>query len=1162
MIALIVAISGAAAVYVVFSKPSPTTSVGLARIELSTVTGIHSVDESANITVSAKVFDSNGVDETRNSTFAWSASPQGLAVIWPTNVPNIVWVNGIRSGSVAVTANATWNNSSKGATGYVTVNPVELLLTPSNTYPLVDGPFILTVRAVRPDQTLVSSYAGTVRFTSDDPGATLPSPSTYDFTLSPGTGTKVFGGVTVHRDGPVHFFAKDLNADVNGSVVVNGNLAPRAEFTINNPNPADPRIISVDGSGSRDPEGQNLSYSWAFGDGGIAVGLTATAAHTYSAAGTYNVSLVVTDNWGASSNVSIQKYTAHAPPVAMFSISQLPNDPNVLVWANATGSTGGDGRIVYYNWTWGDGNYSQVTTPLAAHNYSSFWDGRTVTIILRVGSNYTLRNTTSRDVLVTAATVPPVATISMTIDNRTRTVSVDGSNSSSPIGRRIIAYNWTWDDGTWSGNQSSASAIHTYATDKTYTITLEVWDSGVPSLSNTTSRPAWVQQPPLPPDVYFTVNRTLMRVDVNATATADVNGNIVTYRWDWGDGASDTGSSPVASHPYLTPNKYRITLTVTDATNLVNSTSHYVSVGPSTIDYTYYDFFNVPYGEWWDYRYPAYGDLPLGKECFNVTSIRDGVCNLKPRDWNKDGILTAVTGPPYTDWYPEPTGDIHSGTSTNNPFIYAPYRFAATASNVGGYNVTQPVILPLCTDLSASYSLYPACPSSLPAGSSVNVKWDFQYLDNNSANWVDSVCFTSTASQMDGFIGMSNITLKMDLATASRIFGSPTTSASAAQTWWSTNADSPSGCGIRKPVSNAYQNWLQKQGGSSSASGPYDIYSSYQYFYSPFQTHVVGSVASDGSTTVKILHVAWGTEALLARWFYWGSTPYLTNYLDSSTAKGWWGMELAWFEDFHFNATLAAALSFTLRSVMQYHLQLTSLPGPDGVYRGQPGEQGDDIPVWSWGPILSDYIQYFSSAHPASELSRYPSPPYNYLHTTPGSPQFGQNESYDFVPVTWDLKAGQTWHFDFPKGNVIFYNPNLSPLGASPTNSSAQGGYVSFLAPMTYAFAQPAGYGTWDSRNMTWDVYGPSVTGGPPGTPGPDHTVGTSDDRYPLVSWGAITFADPPTGSSSSNAPMETGGTPVADPTRQFFATLIFPFATSTPGPDSRQVADFRRRRL
>src|SRR5207245_1381246 len=136
----------------------------------------------------------------------------------------------------------------------------------------------------------------------------------------------------------------------------------------------------------------------------------------------------------------------------------------------------------------------------------------------------------------------------------------------------------------------------------------------------------------------------------------------------------------------------------------------------------------------------------------------------------------------------------------------------------------------------------------------------------------------------------------------------------------------------------------------------------------------------------------------------------------------------------------------------------------------------------------------------------------------------------------------------FPKGNVIFYNPNLSPLGASPTNSSAQGGYVSFLAPMTYAFAQPADYGIWDSRNMTWDVYGPSVTGGPPGTPGPDHTVGTSDDQYPLVSWGAITFADPPTSSSSSNGAMETSRTSVTVPTAEFYATLISPIAIWTSG--------------
>jgi len=52
-------------------------------------------------------------------------------------------------------------------------------------------------------------------------------------------------------------------------------------------------IIVFDGSGSNDPDGDNLAYAWDFGDGTTGTG--ATPEHSYAAADTYTVGLVVGD---------------------------------------------------------------------------------------------------------------------------------------------------------------------------------------------------------------------------------------------------------------------------------------------------------------------------------------------------------------------------------------------------------------------------------------------------------------------------------------------------------------------------------------------------------------------------------------------------------------------------------------------------------------------------------------------------------------------------------------------------------------------------------------------------------------------------------------------------------------------------------------------------
>ncbi len=72
-----------------------------------------------------------------------------------------------------------------------------------------------------------------------------------------------------------------------------------------------PLAVSFVSTGSSDPDGDPLSFAWAFGDGGTAT--TASASRTYAAAGTYVAVLTVSDGRGGSDTASVV-ITATAPP--------------------------------------------------------------------------------------------------------------------------------------------------------------------------------------------------------------------------------------------------------------------------------------------------------------------------------------------------------------------------------------------------------------------------------------------------------------------------------------------------------------------------------------------------------------------------------------------------------------------------------------------------------------------------------------------------------------------------------------------------------------------------------------------------------------------------------------------------------------------------------
>ena len=145
------------------------------------------------------------------------------------------------------------------------------------------------------------------------------------------------------------------------------------------------------------------------------------------------------------------------------------------------------------------------------------------------------------------------------------TVVFDGSGSTSSY--PITSYVWDFGDGATGYGKT---ATHAYSSADSFTVTLTIIDSRGSTAKDTIL--VMVKNPNVPPVARISGDKTVKKGEkatFDGSGSNDVDGTIVAYKWDFGDGTSGTGI--MAIHVYMQQGTYTTTLTVIDNNSLSSS---------------------------------------------------------------------------------------------------------------------------------------------------------------------------------------------------------------------------------------------------------------------------------------------------------------------------------------------------------------------------------------------------------------------------------------------------------------------------------------------------------------------------------------------------------------------------------------------------------------
>ena len=407
----------------------------------------------------------------------------------------------------------------------------------------------------------------------DDSTDWMASPDTTHTYAEDGYYDVYFAAKEVSEEDTADFFISWTNTTVK--VIDNSNTAPHSlEIEISPSSPDTGDVVTLTGS-AIDDDGDDLSFSWSFGDLYSAKGMEVT--HQYTETGSYTVTMYVTDNRVGEqarpvSTNELLIVSGNVPPTV-----DVPDFADVEKGDSYTFSitvSDDDGDPLTLTWDWGDGTETVTSTDTTSHLYSALGE-YTLTVYVDDGTDVDGHNVSDTG-LVTVTSLdniaPEIISLVPSKSDPYTGEEISFTGIASDSNGDALRFTFAFGDGEYAVLESLATdpsaevdftVKHTYESAETLSAYLYVWDHQDNSSSDPQSITVIANTEPLIGELADM--EVLIDVEVPFTISPfDPDGDEMSTWWDFGDGSEMTEGTAV-THSYDEAGDYVYRVYVNDS---------------------------------------------------------------------------------------------------------------------------------------------------------------------------------------------------------------------------------------------------------------------------------------------------------------------------------------------------------------------------------------------------------------------------------------------------------------------------------------------------------------------------------------------------------------------------------------------------------------------